>query len=403
MGCQNISQGVRENVTVGICTSALESNIEALLNKVKSLPNVAVKSIQLPYNDLDSFRLSSEGLDGVIICHSINNRRFAITDVRDALYDKFLPHVKEVFGKDNVCVIAHDFPWPMGPRADDHAMIKGTYMDRFRSKQFTTFECSKLAIISGKLDTQMDMDQEDLEQFQEFIYQCWTHPPYHHMSHNIPPPNPDPNNYVKLTDVLFYTIGGGMFAYTIYQFLPAEGASPLESSAPSRGIAGFVLRLVRCPFKIMFSIVNLIPAWAISNDASQSLWALFKRDVLVKTIEMPRSSLGIFGLVPWISLMPLRLVFYSSKFVTTWVMRCFWGFSKYCLVTAGAYVMIPVTVKLCSMAVDRNPTQGSNRTVSDGENRNNWSVAPWRKLPFLFWRHVFDLINQLVFNKFNNG
>ncbi|XP_041458929.1 uncharacterized protein LOC121410726 isoform X2 [Lytechinus variegatus] len=375
---------------VAICSSASKSNIKALITMVSNTKNTTVKFIQLPYNDLDSFRLSSEGLDGVILCHSINNRRFAITDVMDALYDKFLPHVKQVFGKDNVCVIAHDFPWPMGPRADDHARTKGSYMDGFRRKQFTTFECSKLAIISGQLETQIDMDEEDLEQFQEFINQCWTHP--------------EPNNYVKLTDVLFYTIGGGMFAYVISRFLPAEGASPpSQSSAPSRGIAGFVLRLVRCPFKIMLSIVKLIPSWAISNNASQSLWALFKRDVLVKTIEMPRSSLGIFGLVPWISLMPFRLVFYSSKFVTTLVMRCSWDLSKYCLVTAGAYVMIPVTAKLCSMAVDRNPTQGRDRIVSDGENRNNWSVAPWRKLPFLFWRHVFDLITQIVFNKSNNG
>ena len=57
-----------------------------------------VKFIQLPYNDLDSFRLDEEGLHGVILCHSIHNRRFAITDVLDALYDKFLPHAKKLYG-----------------------------------------------------------------------------------------------------------------------------------------------------------------------------------------------------------------------------------------------------------------------------------------------------------------
>ncbi|XP_041458933.1 uncharacterized protein LOC121410728 [Lytechinus variegatus] len=157
-------------ITLGICTSALKSNIEAFINKVKSLPNVAFKFIQLPYNDLDSFRLSNEGLDGVILCHSINNRRFAITDVMDALYDKFLPHVKQVFGKDNVCVIAHDFPWPMGSGRDGHTKVKGTYMDTFQYKQFTTFECAKLAIICGKLDKVMDMDEEDCKKIEDFVY-----------------------------------------------------------------------------------------------------------------------------------------------------------------------------------------------------------------------------------------
>ncbi|XP_063953234.1 uncharacterized protein LOC129255563 [Lytechinus pictus] len=165
-------------VTIGICTSALKSNIEAFINKVKSLPNVAVKFIQLPYNDLDSFRLSSEGLDGVIVCHSINNRQFAITDVMDALYDKFLPHVKQVFGKDNVCVIVHDFSWPMGSGRDGHTKVKGTYMNTFRYKQFTTFECAKLATICGRQDKVIEMDEEDFKKTEDFVYQCGKRKPY---------------------------------------------------------------------------------------------------------------------------------------------------------------------------------------------------------------------------------
>ncbi|XP_030856116.1 uncharacterized protein LOC100891260 [Strongylocentrotus purpuratus] len=164
-------------VTIGICTSALRSNIEAFMEKVSSLTNVTVRFIELPYNDLDSFRLSSAELDGLIICHSINNRRFAITDVMDALYDKFLPHVKQKLGKDNVCVIAHDFPWPMaGSSHENHIRIKNTYMDSFRSKQFTTFECSKLAMICGRLDTQVDMDKNDWTQFEIFARQCQVQP-----------------------------------------------------------------------------------------------------------------------------------------------------------------------------------------------------------------------------------
>eukprot|EP00057_Strongylocentrotus_purpuratus_P002101 XP_003723845.1 PREDICTED: uncharacterized protein LOC100891260 isoform X1 [Strongylocentrotus purpuratus] len=170
---------MEESKTIGICTSALRSNIKALIAKVSCLTNVTVRFIELPYNGLDSFRLSSAGLDGVIICHSINNRRFAITDVMDALYDKFLPHVKQELGKNNVCVIAHDFPWPMGPAGsshENHIRIKDTYMDTFRSKQFTTFECSKLAMICGRLDTQVDMDKNDWTQFEIFARQCQVQP-----------------------------------------------------------------------------------------------------------------------------------------------------------------------------------------------------------------------------------
>ncbi|XP_011676342.1 uncharacterized protein LOC100892117 [Strongylocentrotus purpuratus] len=165
-------------VTIGICTSALRSNIEAFIAKVSALINVTVRFIELPYNDLDSFRLLSDGLDGVIICHSINNRGFAITDVMDALYDKFLPRVRRNFGKDRVCVFAHDFPWPMapgGPSRNDHAAIKDTYMGSFRSNQPTTFECCKLAMICGRLDKQVDMDEEDWKQLEVFLYQCRVH------------------------------------------------------------------------------------------------------------------------------------------------------------------------------------------------------------------------------------
>ncbi|XP_054750500.2 uncharacterized protein LOC129256279 [Lytechinus pictus] len=168
--------GKEREKAVAICSSASKSNIKAFITMVSNMKNTTVKFIQLPYNDLDSFRLSSEGLDGVIVCHSINNRRFAITDVMDALYDKFLPHVKQVFGKSNVFVIAHDFPWPMksagSSTADQHAKIKSSHMESFRDKQPTTFECSHRAIICGNMDKQVDMDKGDREQLEVFVRQC---------------------------------------------------------------------------------------------------------------------------------------------------------------------------------------------------------------------------------------
>eukprot|EP00057_Strongylocentrotus_purpuratus_P021866 XP_011676340.1 PREDICTED: uncharacterized protein LOC100891260 isoform X2 [Strongylocentrotus purpuratus] len=160
-------------VTIGICTSSMRPSIKALITKVSALTNVTVRFIELPYNDFDSFRLPSAGLDGVIICHSIKNRRFAITDVMDALYDKFLPHVKQELGKGNVYVVAHDFPWPMTSTGSskDHAKIKESHMVNFRSNQPTTFECCDLAMICGKLDHQVDMDKEDWTQLEAFVRQ----------------------------------------------------------------------------------------------------------------------------------------------------------------------------------------------------------------------------------------
>lgn len=170
--------------TIGVCTSARPSNVEALIEKLRSQTGVAVVLVQLPYNDLDSYRLdqSRRKLNGIILCHSINNRRFAITNVLDALYDKFLPYAARVFGKENVCVIVHDFPWPMLPSTtyssqpvdvskivEIHARIKATHMESFRSRQYTTFECCSLAMLCGRLDSQVNMDEADWTELQEWF------------------------------------------------------------------------------------------------------------------------------------------------------------------------------------------------------------------------------------------
>lgn len=77
-------------------------------------------------------------------------------------------------GKGNVCVVAHEFPWPMKSTGSskDHAKIKESHMENFRSNQPTTFECCGLAMISGKLDHQVDMDKEDWTQLEAFVRQC---------------------------------------------------------------------------------------------------------------------------------------------------------------------------------------------------------------------------------------
>ena len=62
-------------------------------------------------------------------------------------------------GKEYVAVVVHDFPWPLHVQTshqeyspENHANIKKAHMESFRVRQPTTFKCSNLAMICGKLD-----------------------------------------------------------------------------------------------------------------------------------------------------------------------------------------------------------------------------------------------------------
>ncbi|XP_071495458.1 uncharacterized protein [Diadema antillarum] len=154
--------------TIGVCTSDMETNIQALLTRLRETSNADIKFVKLPYNDVGSYPLDSMNVDGIILCHSKHNRRFALTDVTDALYDGFLSNAKRVFGKDNVAVIGHDFKWPLG----DGESVKETFMERFKREQPTTFQCSRLALICGRLDRIVHMDEDDLQLLQEFMASC---------------------------------------------------------------------------------------------------------------------------------------------------------------------------------------------------------------------------------------
>ncbi|XP_071491311.1 uncharacterized protein [Diadema antillarum] len=157
--------------TIGVCTSAMQANIQAFLTRLRETSNANIKFVQLPYNAVGSYPLDSRTMDGIILCHSIHNRRFGITDVMDALYDEFLPNARRVFGRDNVAVIGHDFKWPFGDvqSGKGHARVKETHMASFRVKQPTTFQCSGLALICGRLDERVEMDEDDLQMLQEFV------------------------------------------------------------------------------------------------------------------------------------------------------------------------------------------------------------------------------------------
>ncbi|XP_071507171.1 uncharacterized protein [Diadema antillarum] len=157
---------------IGVCDSGQESSIKSLLHELRDLSSRSggeVRFIQLPYSDLDSFELARGTVDGIILCHSIHNRRFSITDVDDALYDKFLPRMAETFGKNNVAVIVYDFPWHTHKGSEERSSIHHVRMDSFRIKQPTTFECSELAITCGRLDTTLEIDIEDRENLAVFL------------------------------------------------------------------------------------------------------------------------------------------------------------------------------------------------------------------------------------------
>lgn len=317
-------------------------------------------------------------------------------------FSKF--YLLDIVGQANVCVIAHDFSWPMGTaRAGSlpkgHARIKDTYMDNFRSKQFTTFECCKLAMICGRLDKRVDIDEEDWIQLEVFLHQFRVHTE----SFNDPsdtyksPPDPD------CSRLFIFLTKSGVFAYVTSRIFTAVSASspaksnvPLHDSVPtsqaSQGLVGPIIGLVWFPFKIVLTMRNLILSWTRSNDASLTMWTSFRKDVLDKTLELPKSPVGLFGIVYWICSMPSRLAFYFSKFAVNLVWRFFWGVGKYCLVAVVAYIMIPLTAKVYYIGRHHGHIERNESTTSNGENLH-WSAAPWWKVPSRFWRHICHIIN----------
>ncbi|XP_041473808.1 uncharacterized protein LOC121422706 [Lytechinus variegatus] len=99
-----------------ICTSyglhSIKGLTEMVQNSVKQCySSCEIKETELPYSGLDDFKFPSEASkrDAMILCHSVNNRGFSITDVPNSLYNVFLKYCNQLFGKDRVAVIVHDF------------------------------------------------------------------------------------------------------------------------------------------------------------------------------------------------------------------------------------------------------------------------------------------------------
>ncbi|XP_030847118.1 uncharacterized protein LOC115926497 [Strongylocentrotus purpuratus] len=147
-------------VSISVCTSAYDFNVKGLVSFLKDLmyshPKLIkeVKVHALPYNDLDHYKFPKENpVDVMLLCHSINNRRFAITDVMDALYDEYLPYCARVVGKNKMGVIVHDFE-------DMRETVQSSRMSSFKYKQPKAFETTSLQIICGHIEK----EEKDLNQ-----------------------------------------------------------------------------------------------------------------------------------------------------------------------------------------------------------------------------------------------
>nr|XP_054763672.1 uncharacterized protein LOC129270301 [Lytechinus pictus] len=168
-------QGVRSSlffkgrkVTVTLMTSSEPFIIEGLRTKLKALQSSrpklieAVRLYQLPYSGLKHHTFK-EDVDIMVLCHSIENMRFSITNVTDSLYDEFLEYSNEKLGKDRIVVMAHDFP----PEAEEVRAVK---MDSFRYSQYSTFDNAGLVMIGGRMDKrEPEIRDRDWDSFVKFL------------------------------------------------------------------------------------------------------------------------------------------------------------------------------------------------------------------------------------------
>ena len=100
------SQPSSRPIFVSICTSAHEYNVKGLMTRLTELKTIQphliadVRFRELPYNNIDSFKFPShDPVDVMVLCHSVHNRGFAITDVMNAIYDKYLKYCSKEIGE----------------------------------------------------------------------------------------------------------------------------------------------------------------------------------------------------------------------------------------------------------------------------------------------------------------
>ncbi|XP_011679198.2 uncharacterized protein LOC105445387 [Strongylocentrotus purpuratus] len=186
---------LQKKVSVVVCSCSHSNNVEGLIQLIRQHMNDVVETVRyefLPYNIRDMNKFDLSGIDVLLLCHSIENRRFSITNVTDALYDGFLPRARKHLGQSKVGVIAHDFP-----EGDISSEKLSSKMDSFRHTQSTTFESASLVLIGGKLiNDEVQLNDEQLEELQEFfsnassppaqeVLKVWLHKAFHFFTCNL--------------------------------------------------------------------------------------------------------------------------------------------------------------------------------------------------------------------------
>ena len=105
----------------------------------------------------------------LFICHNIEDRRFAITDVLDALYNELLTEAHQELGPERVAVLAFGFQ-------KESIEVRQIRMGSFRHQQPTTFKCAGFVdIVSNDM---LDLSNEDFaRRLSEFIFSPPKTPP----------------------------------------------------------------------------------------------------------------------------------------------------------------------------------------------------------------------------------
>ncbi|XP_071478355.1 uncharacterized protein [Diadema antillarum] len=169
-GTMHSKEGPQRRIRISVCSSSKEESVSGFRHYLQTLRDRRqdlIESVEfhpLPYNNIDKYKFPEDKkVDVMLLCHSIHNRRFAITDVDDALYNKYLRYCTKKLGQERVAVIAHDFE-DLGEEAEKRRM------ESFRSAQPTTFEQAALAFTAGRLDgSQPEISEENLQKLEHFF------------------------------------------------------------------------------------------------------------------------------------------------------------------------------------------------------------------------------------------
>ncbi|XP_054750362.2 uncharacterized protein LOC129256102 [Lytechinus pictus] len=160
-----------KRVNVVVCSCSVSNNVEGLISQIKDDMSDVVANVRfetLPYNIIDMDTFEFNGIDVLLLCHSIENRRFSLTNVTDALYDGFLPKARMHLGKSKIGVIAHDFPtYELTPDRIE------SRMESFRHAQETTFNHSSLVLIGGQFSHHpIELQRDQINKLKWFFHKA---------------------------------------------------------------------------------------------------------------------------------------------------------------------------------------------------------------------------------------